>query len=65
MIRNESPCLNCEERHDGCHSKCERYLSYRAELDRINEERFRESEHEGRLNAYHRETVRKVKRSRK
>ena len=64
-MRPESPCLNCEKRHDGCHSECDSYKEFRAKLDRINEERFRESEHEGRLNAYHRETVRKVKRSRK
>ena len=65
MIRNESPCLGCENRHIGCHGKCDSYKEFRAELDRINAERLEQAEHEGRLNAYHRETVRKVKRSRK
>lgn len=27
------PCLDCEERHPGCHSECEKYLEYRKKLD--------------------------------
>ena len=26
------PCLNCCDRHIGCHSECEKYLAYRDEL---------------------------------
>lgn len=26
-------CLNCEDRHVGCHSSCDRYKQERAEID--------------------------------
>lgn len=26
-------CLNCEDRHVGCHSSCERYKQERAEIE--------------------------------
>ena len=31
-----SPCKDCEERHVGCHSKCEKYAEFRKE---VNEKR--------------------------
>ena len=31
---NKAPCLNCEDRVAGCHSKCDRYKAYRAEVER-------------------------------
>ena len=65
MIRNESPCLDCGDRHIGCHDRCERYISFRTELDRINDEAFKLSEHESRLIAYERARSRRLKRSRK
>lgn len=37
------PCktdgVDCPNRHVGCQSKCEKYLAFRTELDRINDER--------------------------
>lgn len=33
----KSPCLNCTDRHIGCHAVCERYLAARAEQNAINE----------------------------
>lgn len=27
------PCLDCTERHQSCHSQCERYLTYVKEKD--------------------------------
>lgn len=32
----KSPCLHCEERHTGCHSKCDKYIDYRSDLDLYN-----------------------------
>lgn len=32
---NKSPCLKCPDRYVGCHSKCERYIAFRTEQDRI------------------------------
>lgn len=33
----DSGCKGCEERHEGCHSGCERYKAFRKELDEKNE----------------------------
>jgi hypothetical protein len=27
------PCLDCPDREVGCHSKCEKYIKFRADLD--------------------------------
>lgn len=37
MSKPQSPCLNCESRHSGCHSQCEKYLDFRDALDEYNE----------------------------
>lgn len=34
-----APCMNCQDRVLGCHSQCERYKGFRAELDEINRKR--------------------------
>lgn len=33
------PCKGCEERQIGCHSTCERYKAFRADLDEQNAKR--------------------------
>lgn len=35
-------CLDCEKRHPGCHSKCEDYLSEKAEYEHVMNNRERE-----------------------
>ena len=30
---NRPGCKGCTERHEGCHSHCERYMAFRKELD--------------------------------
>lgn len=30
--RENSPCMDCEERQIGCHSNCERYQEYASKL---------------------------------
>ena len=32
-----SPCKGCSDKCMGCHSDCEKYLSFREELDEYNE----------------------------
>lgn len=32
MKGKKSPCLNCEKRHEGCHSNCDGYKDYQAQL---------------------------------
>lgn len=34
----ESPCLNCPERHEGCHGKCEAYKNYKIASAKEKEE---------------------------
>lgn len=34
-----SKCYNCQNRHIGCHSDCEDYKQFRAELDEINKQK--------------------------
>lgn len=39
----QSPCLDCNKRHTGCHTYCEDYQKYRSELTQLNE-KIREDE---------------------
>ena len=32
-----APCKGCKDRVLGCHSHCQRYLDFRAEIDRVHE----------------------------
>ena len=36
-------CKDCDNRTIGCHSGCESYKAYRAEIDRIKSEKNREA----------------------
>ena len=40
-IRDENPCYKCQkpERHSACHDKCERHAEWKAEIERVNENR--------------------------
>lgn len=38
----KAPCLNCQDREVLCHSKCEKYISFRYELDKYNQEQLKE-----------------------
>ncbi len=31
------PCYKCEERHQGCHAECERYLAWWGEIQKRKE----------------------------
>lgn len=33
-----SKCLDCKDRHVGCHSKCEKYKAFRKALDEYREQ---------------------------
>lgn len=37
MSQPQSSCRFCTDRHPGCHSSCESYITYRKELDSYNE----------------------------
>lgn len=40
----KAPCKDCPDRHQGCHSECEKYLEFRKERDELNELRHQENE---------------------
>lgn len=31
-----SPCLDCKDRHEGCHGKCENYINWKQATDAYN-----------------------------
>lgn len=35
----KGPCQECKDRNPGCHDKCERYLSYRQEIEKEKQAR--------------------------
>lgn len=39
----KTPCYQCPERENLCHQECERYNEFRAEREKIYEERKRQS----------------------
>lgn len=34
-----APCMNCQNRHLGCHGQCEAYKAFRAQRDAANAEK--------------------------
>lgn len=36
MPNKTNSCLNCEERHVGCHGSCERYLAWKKKQELVN-----------------------------
>lgn len=41
------PCKGCEERHEGCHAECDRFIKWKADRNAMNEERYKQKEKEG------------------
>ena len=39
VTREMSPCKGCTERHEACWGKCEKYKSWKAKLEKVNDER--------------------------
>ena len=34
---SSNACLNCKDRHEKCHSTCEKYLKFKKELEELHE----------------------------
>jgi hypothetical protein len=47
MPRPKNECKGCTRRSQTCHSTCESYLKYAAELEHIREERLKEYVYDG------------------
>lgn len=54
-----SGCLNCEERHVGCHGSCERYLAWKKKQELVNGTGGKEWEKKDIFYAYAARTVRR------
>ena len=39
-----TPCKNCKDRHQGCHSECEHYKEWSKVRDKVRAERMKEAE---------------------
>lgn len=65
MRKVECPCYGCEDRRvendQSCHSTCERYAAYRAELDRRKEEERKRIEADGDFVGFKQASFRRVK----
>jgi len=61
-MKPKSPCLDCVDRHLGCHAECEKYLEFKNKSDEQRERIFRERERENISMSYIQEDVRKKRR---
>ena len=60
MINEKCPCRNCPDRVLHCHERCERYKTWKAEVDR-NNEIARERKKIDRLSNTHGDYLRKIR----
>lgn len=40
----QSPCYGCGERHDSCHSHCDKYIQYDGRRKEVRERRMKEAQ---------------------
>jgi hypothetical protein len=36
-VKPKAPCLKCEDRNPGCHSRCEKYIDYKKKQFEYNQ----------------------------
>lgn len=36
MPKIDTPCHNCSDRHEGCHSDCSKYKEYKNQMDQLH-----------------------------
>mgnify|MGYP007038282905 CR=1 FL=1 len=65
MSSKDNPCRNCEERCAGCHGRCEAYLDWQAEHNRIKGEMWRHKYSDSMANADAKETHARLRKARK
>ena len=39
VMRGNSPCTDCAERHTACHDKCPKYHDWKAEAEKVKQQR--------------------------
>lgn len=62
----KAPCKDCLDRHQGCHSECEKYIAFRKERDELNELKHQENEkYYGRFAKYNRALAKRYEENKK
>ena len=59
MSKPIGPCLNCENRHSGCHGKCEKYLYFKDALSDYNEKVYNNKQKQRELDEFNFRKLRK------
>lgn len=65
MAKIKSPCLDCDDRVVGCHSSCEKYAAYRAEIDTDKSVITEVKTKENLIYSYKVESIKRMKRGKK
>ena len=60
--KSTSPCQQCTDRHFNCHSECEKYITWKAELEDTKSKVKKEINKEAAMNEY---KVKRVLKSKK
>lgn len=63
-MKPNAPCHNCPDRELGCHATCEKYISYKKELDEINAKIKKEALLYGYVHEYEKRRTARVKNKR-
>jgi len=50
---NKSPCLNCPDRHPGCHSTCDKYQQFKQKKEEERKNRRVSREYDAYMKDYH------------
>jgi hypothetical protein len=61
----KTPCMDCTERHVGCHSGCDRYKEYKENYEQIRKEIRKEAEKQTRLDDYEILRIKRIKERKK
>jgi len=60
-MKVNSPCFHCEDRTMNCHSTCEQYKKFKAEMNKRNEELYEKNRKEKAAMEYHLDSIRRAK----
>lgn len=60
----KNPCGGCTDRCVNCHATCEKYISWKAECDKLHKERIKECEKEHDIKDYFTRRSNKIKKRR-
>lgn len=53
----DCPCKDCEDRHSGCHGKCQRFAEWRVKVDERREKERRFYQSNNTISEHHRRQI--------